>query len=255
MALRYAIAKYLSNKVEERARREVERHKELYDDLMHYREHSPSTGCSFSDYRQLYAYIRAHRPKEVLECGTGLSTVVIARALEENERDHGIAWRLVSMEENPSYYEAALKSMPTHWKGHPRIEMVLSEAVEDTYEFFRGVRYKEVPKGEYDFVFVDGPDFMINPTRKPLTFDYDLVKLVAESERPIAAFVDTRMSTSFVYSMLFPGKFHYDYLRRTGIVSPVTRHDLADARAIVSRAMVERRIPSSPLAKLITGNY
>lgn len=131
----------------------------------------------------------------------------------------------------------------------------MSPAIEDTYEFFRGVRYKEIPKRAYDFVFVDGPDLMLNPARKPLAFDYDFVHLVRESDHPISAFVDTRVSTCFVYSLLFPGKFRYDYLRRVGIVAPVTRADLADSRNIVSRAMDNHGFRRPPLVSLITGRY
>ena len=256
MKFRYRLAQYFSNAIERRAERViVERFPVLYRDIADYRTHSPSTGCTYADYLAHYTWIRRHKPREILECGTGVSTVVLARALMENEKEHGTPWRLVSMEENPSYYEAALACLPAHLKSDSRLEMVLSEAVEDTYEFFRGVRYKDVPKGAYDLVFVDGPDFMIHPGRTQLTFDFDFLKIVQDSERPVSAFIDTRMSTCFIYSLLFPGKVRYDFLRRIGIVAPVTRRDLADAKTIVSRAMEARAFRRPPLKKLITGVY
>ena len=200
--------------------------------------------------------MKRHKPQAVLECGTGFSTVVIAQALRENEEEFGIHnWRLVSMEENTHYHEAAVKSLPLPLKNDARLEIVLSEAVEDTYEFFRGVRYREVPKGMYDFVFVDGPDLMVSPANQPLTFNYDFVKLVSESDHPIGALIDTRVSTCFVYSLLFPEKFRYDYLRKVGIVEPVTKKDLADAKKIVARAMARREFSRPPIWQLIQGGY
>ena len=245
----------MAEKIEERSERLIKNNDTIQGYLEYYGRTSPSTGCSYTDYVLLYRYVKNHRPKEVLECGTGFSTVVIAQALKENEEAYGIRGRLVSMEENERYYQAALESMPPPLKHDPRLQIVLSPAVEDTYEFFRGVRYKEIPKRAYDFVFVDGPDLMINPARKPLTFDYDFVKLVQESGHPIGALVDTRVSTCFVYSLLFPEKFRYDYLRKVGIVEPVTRKDLADGRKIVSRAMARREFRRPPMRAWMRGAY
>lgn len=256
MKFSYRVARYLAQKIDERAKKSIEGNFALQDYLEHYRRTSPSTGCSYSDYLLLHQYVKRHKPQAVLECGTGFSTVVIAQALKENEEEFGIHnWRLVSMEENANYYEAAVKSLPFSLKNDARLEIVLSGAVEDTYEFFRGVRYREVPKGVYDFVFVDGPDLMINPANKPLTFNYDFVKLVSESDHPIGALIDTRVSTCFVYSLVFPEKFRYDYLRKVGIVEPVTKKDLADAKKIVARAMARREFSRPPIWKLIPGRY
>src|SRR5687768_7457559 len=35
---------------------------------------NPVTGVSYSDYAALYDHVRHYRPREILECGTGLST-------------------------------------------------------------------------------------------------------------------------------------------------------------------------------------
>jgi len=96
---------------------------------------------------------------------------------------------------------------------------------------------------------------MLSPARKPLAFNYDFVKLVRESDHPMSAFIDTRVSTCFVYSLLFPGKFSYDYLRWVGMVEPVTKADLADSQKIVSLAMDQRRFRRPPLMSLMTGSY
>ena len=252
---RYGLARYLVKKIEEQAERQVKGHAILRDFLEYYGRNSPSTGCSYADYLLLYRYIKNHNPKEVLECGTGFSTVVIAQALKENEEEYGVKGHLVSMEQNGSYHAAAIESLPPPLKNDPRLEIVLSPVMEDTCGFFRGIRYKEVPKRAYDFVFVDGPDSAANPTNKPLTLNCDFVKLVSENEHPTSALIDTRVGTCFMYSLLFPGKFRYDYLRKVGIVESVTKNDLADSKKVVTRVMEKREFHRPPIATLIRGEY
>ena len=58
-------------------RRCIESAGELPRLLCTYLSKTESTGCSWSDYAALYRRIRTLRPREVLECGTGVSTVVI----------------------------------------------------------------------------------------------------------------------------------------------------------------------------------
>lgn len=61
--------------------------KGLWDTLQDYLKKSGSTGCSYMLYAELYKYVRKFKPCEILECGTGISTVVLAYALMENGRD------------------------------------------------------------------------------------------------------------------------------------------------------------------------
>jgi len=109
---RYKFARYLAKKIEKEAERLIKSNAVLAGYLEHYRRTSPATGCSYADYALLYRYVKNHKPKEVLECGTGFSTVVITQALRENEVESGVCGRLVSMEENPRYHEAAIQSLP-----------------------------------------------------------------------------------------------------------------------------------------------
>lgn len=255
MSLRHRMGIFLKEYVERRAERAIKSHPVLKKYLEDYALVSSSTGCEYADYLALYNWVCDHKPREVLECGTGFSTVVLAQALKENEEKYGISGHLVSMEENKKYYDMALRSFPSDLKDDPRFEIIFSPAVEETYEFFRGVRYQEVPKRSYDFVFVDGPNFMTDPKRHPLTFNFDLVDIVRKSERPVSALIDTRTSTCFIYSLLFPEKFRYDYLRKIGIVYFATKNDLADARRIVAGAMKRHAFHRPTLRALLRGRY
>ena len=72
---KYALARWIGDVIEKRAKR-ILRETNVWEPLQAYLAESPSTGCSYSDYLLLYKYIREKKPKHVLECGTGVSTVV-----------------------------------------------------------------------------------------------------------------------------------------------------------------------------------
>lgn len=196
----------------------------LWTTLQDYLARSNSTGGEFSDYMALYDHVRQHRPREILECGTGVSTIVMAFALRENEREHGVKGRIASMEDKEKWFRIAEDLLPPDLA--PYVDLVLSPRVEDGWYIFRGIRYESVPDRKYDFVFVDGPDFD-SLTDGKLTFDFDLIRVVERSDHPVYAIVDDRLSTSFVYQKVFgPDKARYRTTHRLCFVGPVTRHDL-----------------------------
>lgn len=197
--------------------------KGLWNALNQYQEKSKSTGCSWSDLWQLYHTVRTRKPKEILECGTGVSTMVIAYALMENEQE-GHKGRITSMEELDIYLEMAMSLMPGQL--HSYIDFVLSPRVEDYYFFFRGVRYKNVPSDRaYDFVFVDGPELSA-PSDGMLTFDFDYVSVTLQSEQPVYGIVDYRLSTSYALQQIFgKNKVKFSALHDLAFVGPCNKHD------------------------------
>lgn len=71
------------------AERMLRKNAELWAALKEYLKKSESTGCGYIDYAFLYKTIRSAKPVEILECGTGVSTLIIAHALMENEKETG----------------------------------------------------------------------------------------------------------------------------------------------------------------------
>lgn len=206
------------------ARRELEANQPLWQMLSDYLARSTSTGGEYCDYLALYRHVRDHRPREILECGTGVSTIVLAHALMENERDHGIRGRVTSMEDKPEWLQVAQQLLPVPLA--PYVDLVLSPRVEDAWYLFRGVRYETLPDRRYEFVFVDGPDFDA-PSDGTLTFDFDLIRVVERADHPVHAIIDDRLSTSFVCQKVFGlDKARYSTRHRLCFVGPVTRHDL-----------------------------
>jgi len=65
---------------------ELKRHEQLWQEINNYQNKTKSTGCSFIDYWELYKTVRSRKPKEILECGPGVSTLIMSYALMENEK-------------------------------------------------------------------------------------------------------------------------------------------------------------------------
>ena len=136
----------------------LKKNKGLWLELTQYLVQSQSTGCSYTDYWKLYSFVRKNKPKEILECGTGVSTVVMAYALIENEQDGNGKGRVTSMESSSQYYDMQMSLIPQHIR--PYVELILSDVIEDSFSLFRGVRYEKVPLDrKYDFVYVDDPSY------------------------------------------------------------------------------------------------
>ena len=187
-------------------------------------------------YGTLYHFIKSKKPKEILELGAGTSTVVIAHALMENEREVSqmiSTPRVTSMEESPQYHARTVGAFPEHLKKYT--EIILSAKVEDYYQLFRGVKYKDVPERPYELVFVDGPTTGA-PSDGHKTFDFDFLNVVARSERPVYGIVDLRLSGMWVYEKIFGRKnVRLSNGGSLGLIGPVARKDMRTTNSIVSR--------------------
>jgi predicted O-methyltransferase YrrM len=209
---------------ERHARHRLRANPRLWKYLQDYLAATSSTGCNYADYWQLYSHITRQRPTEILECGTGVSTVVMALSIVENEHATGVRGRITSMDEEPTWLEMSERLLPPELK--PYVEFHLSPTVEDTFGLFRGVRYRNVPNRSYDFVFVDGPKYQA-ASDNAVTFDFDLVHVVRNAENPVSAIIDKRVSTCYVLQQtLGVKKVRYSPILHLGFMSPCTRRDL-----------------------------
>ncbi len=204
----------------------LRKNSELWIALQQYLNKTESTGCGYIDYAYLYKTIRSTKPIEILECGTGVSTLIILHALRENEIETGRAGRLTSMEESLSWFNMSHNLISTYANYKKYLDLRLSDVVEDSYSIFRGVRYKNIPIRKYDFVFVDGPKY-ISPIDGASTFNFDYIYLLRNSDHPIGCLIDKRLSTVFVLQQLLGvDKVKYFPTLGIGIVSPCTSKDL-----------------------------
>lgn len=224
---------YLSSKLETllrklaeiKAKQMLRRDDELWNAMQEYLQGTKSTGCGYIDYACLYQTIRSAQPVEVLECGTGVSTLIIAHALMKNENETGRrGGRVTSMEEHEGWLEMSYRLLPDRYAKY--VDFRLSATVEDKYSLFRGVRYEEIPDRPYDFVFVDGPTY-ISPVDGVATFDFDYIHVLKNADRPVGCLVDKRLSTVFVLQQLLGlDRVKYSTVAGLGYVKPCSKVDL-----------------------------
>lgn len=214
------------------ARRKLQRNETLWNALQEYLSKTESTGCGYIDYARLYEIIRAAKPIEILECGTGVTTLVIAHALLENEHETGIKGRVASMEEHAGWLEMSRRLLPSKYERF--VEFHLSSTVEDRYSLFRGVRYADIPDRAFDFVFVDGPKY-VSPQDGAATFDFDYIYVLRNANQPVRCLIDKRVSTVFVLQQLLgPDRVRYSSVAGLGYVKPSTKKDLGNIATSIS---------------------
>jgi predicted O-methyltransferase YrrM len=207
------------------ARIALEQNTELWSLMMRAADGTAVTGASYSDYLTLYEQVKTFKPKEVVEFGTGITSIVLAQALIENAReDGGPIGRVTSMEDDRGWFEVAKSRLPEELSGI--IELVHSPKVDGYYKCFRGVQYEALPKRPYDFVFSDGPD-RHSPVNGDKLFNLDLINVVRRSERPVRAVVDNHYLTFYILQKVFGTELaRYSVSHKLMFVGPVTRDDV-----------------------------
>jgi hypothetical protein len=187
-----------------------------------------TTGADLIDYWQLVAFVRDNKPKYFLECGTGITTHIIAWAMKKycQEQYNGDI-RLVSMESIPHWHEEAMRFFPDQYRDFLTIEF--SPIAELSYHFFTGICYQHIPDLPYSAIYVDGPDPDLKD-KKDQFIDMDFLRVVLASTIPVSGMIDKRKATGLFYSTLF-GPKKVKYFRNgwgcdTGYIYAVTNDDL-----------------------------
>lgn len=230
------------------ARYEMRRNSDLWAALEAYLKATKSTGCGLSDYKALYNHIRKYRPQEVLECGTGVSTLVIAHALKENGKETGNFGRVTSMEEYSEWLDMSEILLPDSY--HDTVEFHQSDTIEDSFSIFRGVRYKDIPERNYDFVFVDGPKY-VSPVDGTPTFDFDFIHVLRSSNAKVRGIVDKRVSTSFVLQQILgKKKVRYCPIVHLAFIGACTASDLGNLDQDLSSANFQKSLRGLGFASL-----
>lgn len=142
----------------------------------------------YAKFYLFYKTVRDVKPRYVLECGCGVSTLILEQALKDN----GFG-ELVAMEE----YEA-FGSVIRDMVGE-RVELVVSPTEETTYDGIQGTRYLNIPERPYDLLFIDGP------TTK--TVDLDAF-YVLEKHPEAKVVVDIRLPTVRALRSKYPGRYN-----------------------------------------------
>lgn len=177
---------------------------ELIDLVQELLKKSKSTSCNYADLYLLYYYVIYRKPISILELGSGISTVVMAYALDKLNTIHGIQGKITTMEESEFYYNDFIKIIPNHLTKY--INPILSPRVTSIYQGVKACSYKEIPscKHGYELVFIDGPQTHL-PTDPIKAFDSDLIFLIRDNKlRNPLILLDQRISSMLMLNKFIP---------------------------------------------------
>jgi hypothetical protein len=191
----------------------------LYSEISEILTKSSSTGGEWSDYLTLYEVVRRLQPNNILELGSGISSLVICHALNQNNDETEKMGMLFSMEENDFYHENIKSIFPKKYSKY--VNFLHSPRKEKEFEKLLGSYYENIPNIKYDFIFIDGPtDRKPGDTRK--SFNADLVNLINDNLLDdFYAVLDQRITTYLSYKKLLPKyKVKYDVVKKITCISP-----------------------------------
>lgn len=175
---------------------------------------SGSTGTKYPTLRLAVKQIQANKPQFILECGTGVSTIVIAECLHQlKQKDPTYSPILISMESIEEWHRQAQGILPEKYKEFTTI--ILGERKLFQLHMFRGYRHSNIPKHDYDFVFLDGPNYK-DQRGLACCMDSIFVREEVSKSKILRGVIDTRVSSVYVHQQLYgTNSIKYSPLKRT----------------------------------------
>lgn len=172
----------------------------ILSELKTYSKGSDTTGTQWITLWFAVKGILRHKPRHILECGTGSSTLVLAAAVQKLKREYpDYDGHITSMESIEQWFTIASECLPERYKAD--VEIIYGPREKFEMGFFRGFIHSNIPKKDYSFVFLDGPNFF---DEHGLAFCADIFKVMDLSNaKLIHGVVDARVSSVFVLQTIF----------------------------------------------------
>jgi hypothetical protein len=182
---------------------------DIMGELDDYKRVSDTTGTQWITLWYAVSGIMQNKPQFILESGTGSSTLVLAATVKKlMHEDPNYKAQIISMESVREWYDVAAENLPEKYRDVAQI--VYGPREEFSFGMFRGLIHSNIPQYDYDFVFLDGPDYR---DHKGLSFCADVFKVMEFSKSEmINGVIDGRRSSVYVIQSMF-GVSHARYFR------------------------------------------
>ena len=188
---------------------------------------SNSTGCEFSDFYALWQSINKFKPNCILECGSGISSIIFAYY---SHIFNGKEIKVYTVEENEYYYKDLLKNFPEQFKKY--VDFLLLERKEKIYKGILGSYYSNLPNKNYDFIYIDGPTdrAVWNDKSYPKTFNSDLINILSVNKNiVINGVLDQRITTYKAFKNLInKNRLCYNSVHKLTYITSLSHKDLID---------------------------
>jgi len=175
----------------------------LESELSRYFKGSTTTGTQPITLWLAVKTILNTKPRMILECGTGASSIVLSLAIKKiKSEDPSYDCKVISMESVREWYDTAIDNLPAHHSD--TVQIIYGPREKYEISMFRGYIHSNIPDNDYDLVFLDGPNF---EDEKGTTFCADALYIYQKSgKKPLKGIFDGRASSAFVIQTLFGRK-------------------------------------------------
>jgi predicted O-methyltransferase YrrM len=174
------------------------------------------TGAGAGDYLFLDRYIRTRRPRRVLELGGGVTTYVMARAMNEIGRGE-----LVSIEHIRKFADSTQALVPEGIRD--RVQFCLTSIMGDRFNDRSALRYDEIPAGHYDMIFCDFTDAIGGAFGH---YFPHIDPLLVLTDEPSDIITDRKLYSLNHYAKWLTCEVYYDPLLSLGIIPGVSQKDV-----------------------------
>lgn len=152
---------------------------------------SKSAAVDLADAIALYEYVLTRKPKCILELGSGTSTNIICQAIADVQKcDSKYVPKFLSYEENPEWLRFHEETFVPELRSYVEFG-ALETSVKKLETGGGAAHYVGLPVLPYDFVFVDGPDFL----RHGCEWSCDVLDLADTLAKKVLIVFDSREHT------------------------------------------------------------
>lgn len=144
---------------------------------------------------KLYSWVRRNKPQNVIEYGSGYSTLVIAEALLRNEK--GL---LVSIDHDPEWAFKAFNRLSSGQRKH--VSFTTASII-----IGKGCHYYSYyPKVNFDLVYIDGPDYIVGFESGPISADvltFSNKNIIVDNRKSTVDFLKSKLCYDTIDTDMF----------------------------------------------------
>jgi hypothetical protein len=180
----------------------------------------------YADLWFLYRMVRKRKPRIILEFGAGCSTVVLAKALYDNQKTTGCNGRLYSVDADLFWAKSTATSLPNFLQTF--CEISYSPLLECYHEGRAVFRHARIPDVVPNFVYLDGPS--LTSERQVAV---DLLDMEHQFPADFYLVIDDRKQNTTFLRQHF--KRRYNFKPRKFFANPVftlTDYEFAECQAL-----------------------
>ena len=161
-------------------------------DLLEKFSKSKSAAVDLADSIGLYEHVIATKPKCILELGPGTSTNIICLAIDEiRKTDSSYIPKFLSYEDNPEWLLFHEETFQPNLRKYVTLGSLSTAKKSSDVAGENVAYYVDIPRLPYDFVFIDGPDFLYYGC----TWSGDVVDLADTLAQKVSIVFDNREQT------------------------------------------------------------